>query len=121
MPKRKRTAKKSNKNWFVASAVITLIVLFAVAILVSNDQGGLNKTPTQVEKETSTIISSGDICISNLQCFSASCKSTPSVWECLNSTSQETYYKNCKSYTDVNVVQDFSRCMCIQERCTAVR
>lgn len=123
MPKRKRVVKtKSNRNWFVASVVIILIFLFTAAILMSEERGGTNETPTQKENEsTSTVISSADICANNVQCFSASCKSAPYTWECVNTTTQETYYKNCKAYWDVNIVQDFSRCTCIQGKCVAVR
>jgi len=120
--KAKRVAKtKSNKNWFIALAVIILIALFVVSILVL-EQGEQNETPFQEQNESATVeISSGDICKVDLQCFSVSCKSTPTIFECINVTNQETYYKHCKAYWDVNVVQDLSSCTCIQGKCTTVR
>lgn len=132
MPRRKRTAKprsvksrsakpKSNKVLFVAIAVLIVAVIIAVVISMPVEQPKSVETPTQQENQsTSTVISSGDFCTRDSQCFSASCKSTPSVWKCVNVTSQELYYKNCKAYYDVNVVQDPSRCKCVQGMCTAV-
>ena len=112
MPKKKN---KINKNWFLI--VIAIVVLFAIVLLLPSEN--IVKSSQGQEQETPAETKAGDICKRNPECFLINCKSMPSVIECVNTTHQDFYYKQCKGWWDVNPVQDFTRCACNQGICTA--
>ena len=115
----KKKEQKKNKTWIFIAIIIALAALFALAFIKpTENMGGTAQGQGQGQQTTSTELI-GDTCKRDLECFLANCKSTPSVVECVNSTHQETYSKQCKSYTDVNVVtpQDFTKCGCVQGVC----
>ncbi|MFH0929181.1 MAG: hypothetical protein V1818_02365 [Candidatus Aenigmatarchaeota archaeon] len=63
-------------------------------------------------------------CDRNLECFLVGCKSagTPSFMSCVNTLAQETFYEdNCEGYWDVRVIQDFTKCACVQSLCKLIR
>lgn len=114
----KKKEQKKNKTWIFIAIIVVLIALFALAFVKPTE----NITGTEGQRQgqqTSSTEVGGDICKRDLECFLVNCKSTPSIVSCVNSTHQETYYKQCKSYTDVNVVtpQDFTKCSCVQGIC----
>jgi len=56
-------------------------------------------------------------CKRSSECFLVNCKSTSSIVECVNTTEQNFYYKKCKDWSDVNIVQNIARCSCVNGIC----
>ena len=127
--KRKRTKIKKRKKskiiegWFLFALVILILfvlIFFSPSEKIMKtapeeiqDLPGIQQTPTEIEIEYS--------CKKNFDCLLVNCKSTPSIVECVNVTKSETYYKQCKAHWDVNVAQDFTKCVCDQEICKALK
>jgi len=113
----KKKEQKKNKTWIFIAIIIALAALFALAFvkpaenIAGTTQGqGQQTSPTEV---------GGDICKRDLECFLVNCKSTPSIIDCVNSTHQDLYYKECGNDWK-NVVlptQNFTKCGCVQGIC----
>lgn len=120
--KRKRPIPKKMKTemherlFFV---IATLVVISAIILSVSPG----NLVGLMQEEQTRTPeIGATYSCKRNTECFLASCKDTPSVVECVNAVVQETYgTDNCGSYVNVNVVQDLTKCICVEGLCKLIR
>ena len=126
MAKKRSSQKKSkpiktNKKLIVAVALIAVVT---IAILLQQQPAQQTQQPyipVGQEKNYQTA-STGSGCKTNQGCFQVSCKSNPTVVNCINSTAQEVYYVNCNGYTDVKVVtpQDFTKCACVQGTCRMI-
>ena len=129
-PRRRKTrrTKKSKilkenlaERWMLAiAALIVLAVIVASSFQTGITEIYPNDDNTQVEHPTEIKISVYS-CKNNLECFLASCKITPSDEECVNVAGQENYYQNCQAYWDVDIVQDFTKCACIQNVCKLIK
>jgi hypothetical protein len=97
-----------------AAIVLAAIILFSPKFDIA--QVGQSEQ-TQKPSEISDVYG----CKSNTECFLASCKITPSEVECVNVSEQEIYYQNCQAYWDIDIVQDFVRCACVQDVCTLIK
>ena len=129
MPKRKRTntRKKAKKialsekiaeRWMLA---IAIAIVFVTIFLLSPKIDIAELYENDKTQQPAEIGSNEFACKGNTECFLASCKITPSDAECVNVLEQETYYQNCQAYWDVDIVQDFTRCACVDEICKLIR
>ena len=128
-PRRKARKTKESKvlndrlteRWMLAiAALIVLAVIVASSLQPGITEIYQNSNERQVENPTEIRISVYS-CKSNLECFLASCKITPSDEECVNVAGQENFYQNCQAYWDVDIVQDFTKCACVQNVCKLIK
>jgi hypothetical protein len=123
---RKRpVAKKKNRameRWIFT--VIIVIVLFALLFSMPSGNNGIDNGLEdsgagwqEQTQETTTEVQHEYTCKNDFECFLANCKSMPDVVECVNVAGQENYYENCEAYWDVNIVQDFTKCACVDGVC----
>jgi len=118
--KKPEEKQKKSKAWiFIAIVIIALVTIFAFTSIkpTENTSGATQGGGQEQGQQTPSTELTEDICKIDLECFLASCKSNPSVIDCVNSTHQEIYYKGCRSYTDVIIDQYTERCACIQGMC----
>jgi hypothetical protein len=105
-----------NKKWVFIALVI--VILFALVFIISPGKiEESNQDQTQQTSQTTGTIETKDTCKRSSECFLASCKSKPTIIDCVNSTTQELYYRNCINYVDVKVTQDITTCACIEGIC----
>jgi len=113
----KKKEQKKNKTWIFIAIIIVLAALFALAFVKPTENIVGTEGQGQGQQTPSTEVG-GDICKRDSECQLANCKSTPNVIECINSTHQDLYYKQCKSLNDVRIAPyDFERCGCVQGIC----
>jgi hypothetical protein len=137
MPKRK--AKKSRKIANVAAKkktnikpivfVVAAVVVVALAMMAmsmnpgyvpaqsDSQQSNQNQIPGLPDSQTT------QPCKSDLQCFVATCKNTPTVWTCINAINVDMFYRSCNPAKDSNVITpyyDTTKCKCINGNCRAL-
>ena len=120
--KRKKVSKK--KTNYLPIVILVVIIIIAVLIIstmkptVPGTNGATDGGQEQPGQQPQPSVLTGDICKRDSECFLANCRSNPNVVECVNSTHQELYYKQCKGLNDVRIApQDFTRCGCISGIC----
>jgi len=131
MPKKKRKVKRRTKKpkpkaankkaerWFLI--VMAVLIIFAIVLSVpSNDW---EKISQEEQSQQQTTIETTYPCGSSLECFLISCRDTPSVVECVNAITTDTYGRDvCGSYAKVTVpYRDYTRCICVQGLCKLIK
>lgn len=116
--------QKKNNSWIIIAAIVIIALVAIFASMYMNptvNTGGTYQSGNQPQGQSQQVPSTGltgDVCRRDSECQLANCKSTPNVIECVNSTHQDLYYKQCKGLTDVRIAPyDFVRCGCVQGMC----
>ena len=116
---KKVTANKTVERWLFTVAAILVIG----AIIISIPLEEMARTMQKEQTNQPTQVTASYPCKTNTECFLISCRDTPSVVECVDSITTETYGTDaCGGYAKVSVpFHDYTRCACVQNLCTLIK
>ena len=115
----KEVNKSLGKLLLVAVVTVILVIAIALTLQIQPTQPTQPYIPVG-QGNNYKVASEGTGCKTNIECFIASCKSKPTMVNCINATAQDFYYVNCNSYVDVSVTRDSTKCACVQSTCKMI-